>query len=94
MTTPLIGYAHLPIASDLLPIRPPKIKKKIDTKASKGRKLRFTVHEKIQNFMVPIPRASWQQDQTDDLFASLFGKGAPIPAPAAPVLTDGFKLFG
>ncbi|KAF7430554.1 rRNA-processing protein bfr2 [Pleurotus ostreatus] len=53
-----------------------KSKKKVDTKASKGRKLRFDVHEKLQNFMVPVPVAgSWHEEQIDELFASLLGKG-------------------
>ncbi|KAJ3982565.1 apoptosis-antagonizing transcription factor [Lentinula detonsa] len=53
-----------------------KAKKKVDTKASKGRKLRFDVHEKIQNFMAPIHvKGSWHEEQIDELFASLLGKG-------------------
>ncbi|KAH7881800.1 TRAUB-domain-containing protein [Phlebopus sp. FC_14] len=56
--------------------RQKKAKKKVDTKASKGRKLRFEVHEKIQNFMVPVPaQGSWHEEQIDELFASLLGKG-------------------
>ncbi|KAI6906435.1 hypothetical protein D0869_13807 [Hortaea werneckii] len=51
-----------------------KTKKNVDTKASKGRKLRYTVHEKLQNFMVPEDRASWGERQTDELFGSLFGQ--------------------
>ncbi|KAI6044207.1 apoptosis-antagonizing transcription factor [Pisolithus marmoratus] len=53
-----------------------KAKKKVDTKASKGRKLRYQVHEKLQNFMVPIPvHSGWHDEQMDELFASLLGKG-------------------
>ncbi|KAG1811411.1 apoptosis-antagonizing transcription factor [Suillus subaureus] len=53
-----------------------KAKKHVDTKASKGRKLRYEVHEKIQNFMVPVTmQGSWHEEQIDELFASLFGKG-------------------
>ncbi|KIK96501.1 hypothetical protein PAXRUDRAFT_10787 [Paxillus rubicundulus Ve08.2h10] len=53
-----------------------KAKKKVDTKASKGRKLRYEVHEKIQNFMVPVAvQGSWHEEQIDELFASLLGKG-------------------
>ncbi len=98
-----------------------KSKKTVDTKASKGRKLRsvvgacpcfipvvdfdivffvpvfpypfnnacghvychlapkrnrFDVHEKLQTFMVPVPVAgSWHEEQIDELFASLLGKG-------------------
>ncbi|THG97180.1 hypothetical protein EW026_g4771 [Hermanssonia centrifuga] len=54
-----------------------KRKKTVDTKASKGRKLRYEVHEKLQNFMVPIPssRGAWHEEQIDELFASLLGTG-------------------
>lgn len=53
-----------------------KAKKKVDTKASKGRKLRYQVHEKLQNFMVSIPvHSGWHNEQIDELFASLLGKG-------------------
>ncbi|KAG6335802.1 hypothetical protein ID866_3280 [Astraeus odoratus] len=53
-----------------------KEKKRVDTKASKGRKLRYHVHEKLMNFMVPIPaHNSWHEEQIDELFASLLGKG-------------------
>jgi len=31
-----------------------KVKKNVDTRASKGRKIRYHVHEKVQNFMIPI----------------------------------------
>ncbi|KAI9440499.1 apoptosis-antagonizing transcription factor [Lactarius indigo] len=60
--------------------RQKKSKKHVDTKASKGRKLRYTdteVHEKIQNFMVPVPVAAgaWHEAQIDELFGSLLGKG-------------------
>ncbi|KAI8057118.1 apoptosis-antagonizing transcription factor [Syncephalis plumigaleata] len=51
-----------------------KNKKKVDTKASKGRKLRYHVHDKLQNFMVPIPTGTWHQEMTDELYASLFGQ--------------------
>ncbi|TDL23664.1 TRAUB-domain-containing protein [Rickenella mellea] len=53
-----------------------KARKAVDTKASKGRKLRFEVHEKLQNFMVPVPPPGvWHEEQIDELFASLLGKG-------------------
>ncbi|PCH44385.1 TRAUB-domain-containing protein [Wolfiporia cocos MD-104 SS10] len=52
-------------------------KLKVDTKASKGRKLRYEVHTKLQNFMVPVPVASgaWHDEQIDGLFSSLLGAG-------------------
>ncbi|KAF2172248.1 hypothetical protein M409DRAFT_62999 [Zasmidium cellare ATCC 36951] len=54
--------------------REAKTKRNVDTKASKGRKLRYTVHEKLQNFMVPEDRTNWGERQADDLFGSLFGQ--------------------
>ncbi|TKA54373.1 hypothetical protein B0A55_13250 [Friedmanniomyces simplex] len=54
--------------------REAKTKKHVDTKASKGRKLRFTVHEKLQNFMAPEDRRMWGERQADELFGSLFGQ--------------------
>ena len=42
-----------PHVASILPSRAElKVKKTVDTKASKGRKMRYTVHEKLQNFMV------------------------------------------
>ena len=56
-----------------------KRKKTVDVKASKGRKLRYQVHEKLQNFMVPIAvaKGAWHDEQIDELFASLLGS-APL----------------
>jgi protein AATF/BFR2 len=54
--------------------REAKTKKNVDTKASKGRKLRYTVHEKLQNFMAPEHRGSWSERQAEELFGSLFGR--------------------
>lgn len=52
-----------------------KRKKTVDVKASKGRKLRYQVHEKLQNFMVPITvsKGAWHDEQVDELFSSLLG---------------------
>lgn len=46
----------------------------VDVKASKGRKLRYTVQEKIQNFMAPEDRTTWEDQQVTKLFGSLLGK--------------------
>ncbi|KAG8239153.1 hypothetical protein J437_LFUL018037, partial [Ladona fulva] len=48
-----------------------KLKKKVDTKASKGRKIRYVVHSSLVNFMAPVP-LSWNDSAMDDLFRSLF----------------------
>ncbi|KZT09910.1 TRAUB-domain-containing protein [Laetiporus sulphureus 93-53] len=56
--------------------RKAKHKQKIDTKASKGRKLRYEVHPKLQNFMVSVPVThGWHEEQIDGLFSSLLGAG-------------------
>ena len=53
--------------------RKAKRRKAVDTKASKGRKLRYEVHPKLQNFMVPVPvvGGEWHEEQIDGLFSSL-----------------------
>eukprot|EP01039_Chlorochromonas_danica_P009339 gene9339-10307_t len=52
-------------ASDLAVLRAYKKKKanNVDRKASKGRRLRYTVHQKLQNFMFPISLATIMQQQ-------------------------------
>ncbi|KPV74188.1 uncharacterized protein RHOBADRAFT_54041 [Rhodotorula graminis WP1] len=54
-----------------------KVKKNVDTRASKGRKIRYHVHEKVQNFMIPIEAGTWHEEQVDELFASLLGRSFP-----------------
>ena len=49
------------------------LKKRVDTKASKGRKIRYTVHEKVQNFMAPDDRGRWGEKQREELFKGLLG---------------------
>ncbi|KAG6854023.1 hypothetical protein C0991_011510 [Blastosporella zonata] len=82
-----------------------KAKKKVDTKASKGRKLRYEAHEKLQNFMVPVPvMGGWHEEQIDELFASLLGKGfggvgtkeahEEDEEQLTDALKGGFRLFG
>ncbi|KAH0440188.1 protein bfr2 [Colletotrichum camelliae] len=51
-----------------------KTKKHVDRRASKGRKMRFNIHEKLQNFMAPEDRRMWEQDAVDRLFGTLFGQ--------------------
>ncbi|KAG0147662.1 hypothetical protein CROQUDRAFT_132414 [Cronartium quercuum f. sp. fusiforme G11] len=76
-----------------------------DPKASKGRKIRYHVHEKLVSFMVPIPTDLWPEEQKDELFASLLGRGfeqsnsTHIDPPAeqeveTPVGLGSLKLFG
>ena len=50
---------------------------KVDVKASKGRRLRYTIHEKIQDFMAPVAEKKlgwWEERQIRELFGSLLGQ--------------------
>jgi protein AATF/BFR2 len=70
---------HLPSRLPIHPVtgmRNDKVKRDVDTRASKGRKMRYTVHEKLQNFMAPDDRASWTMRARDEFFASLLGRTA------------------
>ncbi|KAI5963952.1 BFR2 [Candida margitis] len=51
-----------------------KLKNNVDTKASKGRKLKFHVQEQIANFETSIGGWKWSDDQIDEFFASLLGQ--------------------
>lgn len=51
-----------------------KMKRKIDTRATKGRRIRYVVHSKLVNFMAPQKASGWTEDSKNELFASLFGK--------------------
>lgn len=51
-----------------------KIKKKIDTKASKGRKVRYDVHSKLVSFMAPIGQSAMNDEARTELYQSLFGQ--------------------
>lgn len=52
--------------------------RKIDTKASKGRKIRYTVHEKLENFMAAEGRGNmvgqWNDGAVREFFGSLLGQ--------------------
>ena len=50
-----------------------KAKRKVDAKASKGRRLRYQVHPKLVSFMAPHPETSWNDTAKNELFSSLFG---------------------
>lgn len=80
--------------------REKKKKREAERGGSKGRKLRYTVHDKAANFVVPIPfEGGWHEEQVDELFSSLFGgvglKGAVSSAPEANGVTNlgGLRLF-
>ncbi|KAJ5604394.1 rRNA-processing protein bfr2 [Penicillium lagena] len=79
MTNGLDTLHQLPSRLPIHPVtgmRNDKVKRDIDTRASKGRKMRFNVHEKLQNFMAPEDRGAWSTRARDEFFASLLGKTA------------------
>ncbi|KIJ55379.1 hypothetical protein M422DRAFT_63477 [Sphaerobolus stellatus SS14] len=91
------------VVQELYSNRQKKKKKPVDTRASKGRKIRYEPHEKLLNFMVPVPvRGMWHEEQIDELFASLLGRGfegKAVDGKAAKVQEEatalqGFRLFG
>ncbi|KAI5957307.1 BFR2 [Candida jiufengensis] len=51
-----------------------KLKNNIDTKASKGRKLRYHIQDQIANFETSTGGWKWNDDQIDEFFASLLGQ--------------------
>ncbi|XP_067209135.1 protein AATF-like isoform X2 [Linepithema humile] len=52
-----------------------KMKRKIDTRATKGRRVRYNVHTKLVNFMAPITvYDTWTDSAKNELYSSLFGK--------------------
>ncbi|CAL8309463.1 unnamed protein product [Lota lota] len=55
-----------------------KIKKRVDTKASKGRKVRFTIHSKMVNFMAPVDHSPMNDEARTELFRCLFGNNSPL----------------
>lgn len=50
-----------------------KMKKKVDTRASKGRKIRYIVHNKLVNFMPPKDSSEYTDEARAELYSSLFG---------------------
>lgn len=47
----------------------------VDQRASKGRKIRYDVHAKLVNYMVPeIEKGAWNDSKIDEFYASLLGQ--------------------
>ncbi|KAK8767784.1 hypothetical protein V5799_005435 [Amblyomma americanum] len=51
-----------------------KVKRKVDTRASKGRKIRYDIIPKLVNYMAPLDRATYSDEAKTELFGSLFGQ--------------------
>ncbi|KAH8684881.1 apoptosis-antagonizing transcription factor [Tricladium varicosporioides] len=73
LTAPAVGSGNV-TAPQWTAVKEAKAKKNVDTKASKGRKMRYTVHEKLQNFMAPEDRGSWEPEAIDRFFGTLLGQ--------------------
>ncbi|KAJ3098044.1 rRNA-processing protein bfr2 [Phlyctochytrium planicorne] len=95
-------FAHLKLLQ-----QKSKKKKQVDIRASKGRKLRYHVHEKIQNFMAPEPRGNWHEERLQELVSGLFGRVGAAEKPEneaedrmdvgegeVELPTDGLRVFG
>jgi len=67
-----------------------KLKKSVDTLASKDRKIRYIVHKKLVNYMAPIDRCSFTDEAKSDLFSSLFGTNKITAMPT----TNGQPIVG
>lgn len=74
LTSQLSSRFSLASKTNAAGMRKDKVKRAVDTKASKGRKMRFTVHEKLQNFMAPEDRTSWDERARREFFASMLGQ--------------------
>ena len=62
-------------ALPVLPLRPPKQHRaNVNPKASKGRKLRYTVHKKLLNFMAPEDRTTWGEERVREFVGGLLGR--------------------
>jgi protein AATF/BFR2 len=53
-----------------------KMKRKIDTRATKGRKIRYVVHSKLINFMAPVSQSLYSEEAKTELYNSLFGNSS------------------
>lgn len=51
-----------------------KMKRKVDTKATKGRKIKYVVHNQLVNYMASEKCTTWSDESTNELYSSLFGK--------------------
>lgn len=72
-TTTILPPLHS-VAAAAADLKPPKRHRpNVDTKASKGRKMRYTVHEKLRDFMVRDDRTTWGEKQVTELFGGLLG---------------------
>jgi protein AATF/BFR2 len=87
---PLIVDSNLKVLASL---QAKRFKKIVDTRASKGRKVRYQVHPKLENFMTSEPRGSWHDEMTQELYSSIFGENGSKEENKEVTVTEGFKLM-
>ena len=59
----------------LLPSGKKLHRENVDQRASKGRKIRYDVHAKLINYMVPqIEKGAWNDSKIDEFYTSLLGQ--------------------
>jgi hypothetical protein len=56
-----------------------KKKKEVDRKASKNRKIRYVVHDKLVNFMTPLENLALSEGK-ENILTTLFGQHKPQEA--------------
>ena len=80
--TPITSSAAALEAASSLARTTLKQRKKVEPRASKGRKMRYTVHEKLLNFMAPQepPASAWSREAAEELFGGLFGRRKRVKA--------------
>ena len=65
----------------LIPSAKKQHRENVDQRASKGRKIRYDVHAKLVNYMVPqIEKGAWNDTKIDEFYASLLGQSFQQPA--------------
>ncbi|KAJ8717099.1 hypothetical protein PYW08_005498 [Mythimna loreyi] len=69
-----------------------KMKRKVDTKATKGRKIKYVVHNQLVNFMAPEKSVQWTDESKNELYSSLFGKLFEQSNIGLNANVNGFKL--
>lgn len=60
-----------------------KVKRKVDTRASKGRKIRYDIIPKLVNYMAPLDVSTYSEEAKTELFGSLFGQKKYVGPSAA-----------
>ena len=67
-------------------------KKEVDRKATKGRKIKYVVHEKLKGFMVPDENTSLLEN-SEELLKRLFGKKDPASSKVQKVVKSDVRLI-